>query len=272
LKDLYCTLFWPRKISEDVEEEITAPIQTSIRKRWLQPILREIRGDFSFVEIAEVLKLKSVATYHHWETGRREIPLPYLLMVIHKIQGRLQAFIDMLSLDLDFSEFKFLKLKLKFYEQFFSEPWIPTVLFSLSVNEIKKISSTQLQVSVIAKKLEIPEAHVEAAISVLLKLQLVKVRENRFLGCVDQYYAIPKVSDQKIEELRHFWFSRAEKLLQKPGFHRFEQHLTSREKKEKIISWIMELREKIREEVKSDESEENNETLIHIGWQVLELL
>lgn len=270
LDDLYITLFWPRAVKAPQEYlNRTAATSLHVKRRWVQPILKELRGDFSFAEIAQLFQIKSIATYHHWESGRREIPFSFFLMAIDKFQGRLQAFIDSLPFEINI-DITSLNLKPKLYQHFFANPWTPTVMLAFRLPTILEMKSISQQIAFLTENLSLTLPQIEESIRQLLHLQLVKIENGRLRSEPKQLYAIPAISEEKINELRNYWFiTEAEFLLKRPGLHRFEQHATTHESKEKIMGWIAELREKIRNEVKQSGSPE---TLIHITWQVAEVL
>lgn len=269
LNDLHKVLFWPREMNSSLNTTSRMTTAVMLNRNWVQPLLKEIRADFSYAEMASILNVQSLATFHHWESGRRDIPFHFFLLIIDKIQGRLQAFIDNLPVQIDLAHIELLNLKPKLYQQFFSVPWLPTVLLALGLRPLKEKTSITSQAEYLAEKLKMPKASIEFAIETLLHLQLLKIEEGRLVSQPHQFYAIPAITDEKIKELQNYWFSQSQDLLANPGFHRFEQHTTTRESKEKIIGWITELREKIKEEVKSSGEPE---TLIHISWQMAELL
>jgi len=270
LDDLYIMLFWPRHLHKLPNQFSGAAVtSTQVKRRWVQPLLKELRGDFSFAEIANLFQIKSIATYHHWESGRREIPFLFFLMAIEKFQGRLQAFIDSLPFEIDLSSCQFLNLKPKLYQHFFANPWTPTVMLAFRLPTLLKMNSAAKQMNYLSQKLKIPLPQIEESVTQLLNLKLVKIENGRLHSQPQQLYAIPAISEEKINELRNYWYTETKSLLQNPGLHRFEQHATTHESKEKIIGWITELREKIKKEVKASGSPE---TLIHITWQVAEVL
>lgn len=270
LDDLYIMLFWPGHLRKPTNQPNSPAVtNTQVKRRWVQPILKELRGDFSFAEIAHLFQIKSIATYHHWESGRREIPFVFFLMAIEKFQGRLQAFIDSLPFEIDLSACKFLNLKPKLYQHFFATPWTPTVMLALRLPALLKMNSIPKQMEYLSQNLKISLPQIEESITQLLHLKLVKIEDSRLQSQPQQLYAIPAITEEKINELRNYWFTETKSLLQNPGLHRFEQHATTHESKEKIMGWIIELREKIRKEVKASDKPE---TLIHITWQVAEVL
>lgn len=269
LGDVYQVIFWPRMSREFPKKNLRMVTSHLVKKNWLEPLLKDLRGDFSYAEVANILGVSSLATFHHWEMGRREIPLHYFLMIIDKFYGRLQAFLDNLPLDLNLAQFELLRLKPKLYHQFFSLPWMPTIMLALRLPKLVKMSSIQNQVTYLAKNLNRSTHEIEEALGILMHLKLVKIENGRLHSQPQQFYAIPAIAPEKVEELLNFWFSQVLTMSKKPGFHKFEQHATTFESKEKIIQWITELREKIKGEVKSSGEPE---TLIHINWQVAEIL
>lgn len=97
----------------------------AIQQRWQSLFLKQLRGDYTLSEITQKLNLGTPSTFHHWETGRRDLPLSYLLMAIDKLTGRLEAFIATLPFTISLDQFGFKGVSPKAYQEFFALPWTP---------------------------------------------------------------------------------------------------------------------------------------------------
>lgn len=262
-------LFYP-KIVFKTQEQVPLVTPTIIRKRWISPVLRALRGDRTLAEMTEPLNIYNVSTYHHWESGRRDIPLSIFLKIIDTFSDRLLAFIESLPLQISLAEAGFDLKSSGIYAQFFNEPWTPTLLLSFRLPQLLNKGSTAEQTAFLRKKLLLSEEQVETSVNTLLRLNLIKFSKNIFITNSYQLYAIPGIPSAKIDEMQTYWFERSLEQLKQTGFHKVEQHALSNASKEKIISWIIELREKIRICVNEDQTPP--ETLIHINWNVTELI
>ena len=110
---------------------------------------------------------------------------------------------------------------------------------------------------------------IEDSASKLLRLGLARLEDGRLLADPAQFYAIPSIPAEEINRIEGHWFAQAGKLAARPGLHKVEQHALSHASRERIVGWITELRERIRQEVQTGGEPE---TLIHINWQVAELI
>lgn len=143
------------------------------------------------------------------------------------------------------------------------------LMLSLRLPMLSELKSAETQARFLSSRLELPLLKVETSLDLLIRLRLARLESGRLVSDEAQLYAIPAVSPERIQAIHRFWFENSLRLLEKPGFHKVEQHALSRESRDRVIGWITELRERIREEVRTGG---DPETLIHINWQVAELL
>jgi hypothetical protein len=268
LRDLSEAVFAPRIVAEfkGFNGQVS---RLAIQQKWLCPFLATLRGDRTLVETAAILGLGTASSYHHWESGRRDIPLAHWLRAIDLLSGRLEAMLATISLPIDIGELGFKKVAPHLYSLFFADPWTPTVLTVLRLPEVADGPTMSHQIECIIRKTGILRDCVMGSLDTLVRLRLVEIRHAKFYANPSQFYAIPSLSSGQIERIHHYWFGRSIEMLKRPGFHKVEQHALTHESKEKIIGWIAELRERIRAEVKSGGEPE---TLIHIGWQLAEFV
>ena len=268
LRDLSEAVFAPRIVA-DFKEFKGQVSRLAIQQKWLCPFLVALRGDRTLLETAALLGLGTASSYHHWESGRRDIPLAHWLRAIDLLSGRLEAMLATLSFPIDIGELGFKKVAPHLYSLFFADPWTPTVLTVLRLPDVADGPSMSHQIECISRKTGILRDLVVGSLDTLVRLRLVEIRQAKFYANPSQFYAIPSLSSGQIERIHQYWFGRSVEMLERPGFHKVEQHALTHESKEKIVGWIAELRERIRVEVKSGGEPE---TFIHIGWQLAEFL
>ncbi|MBL7670389.1 MAG: DUF4423 domain-containing protein [Bdellovibrionaceae bacterium] len=261
-------VFAPRPIPT-LRRHVKMTTLPGFRKGFVVPFLRALRGSRTLAEVASILETKTLSTYHHWETGRRDIPLSQFYKAIDMLSGRLPALLETLGLEIPQNNEEFKEMHVGRYAQFFSDPWTPTVLMALRLPQVLNLMTPALQAQYLSQALKIPRVSIDHSMDLLMKLQLIRLQAGRMVSNPVQFDAIPSISSEKIKEIHQYWFNQAGDLLMAPGFHKLEQHALTHESKEKIISWISELRERIHQEVSSCGEPE---TLIHINWQVAELM
>lgn len=240
-----------------------------MRQHFSAPVLRTLRGKRTLGEAAKILGIRNLSTIHHWESGRREVPFAQWLKAVDRWSGRLDALVASLPFELSLDELGFDPLPARAYSEFFSDPWTPMLMLSLRLPMLSELKSAETQARFLSSRLELPLLKVETSLDLLIRLRLARLESGRLVSDEAQLYAIPAVSPERIQAIHRFWFENSLRLLEKPGFHKVEQHALSRESRDRVIGWITELRERIREEVRTGG---DPETLIHINWQVAELL
>lgn len=268
LRDLSEAVFAPRVVA-DLKAFKGQVSRLAIQEKWLCPFLVALRGDRTLAETAALLGLGTASSYHHWESGRRDIPLAHWLRAIDLLSGRLEAMLATIAVPFDIGDLGFKKVAPHLYSLFFADPWTPTVLTALRLPDVASGPSMSHQIDRISRKTGVLRDAVVGSLDTLVRLRLVEIRQAKFHANPSQFYAIPSLSSGQIERIHRYWFSRSVEMLERPGFHKVEQHALTHESKEKIVGWIAELRERIRAEVKSSG---DPETLIHIGWQLAEFV
>jgi hypothetical protein len=243
LQHLEQAVFAPRLVP-DLRVKTKFATSLAVRKGFIAPFMRALRGRRTLSEVAKILGTKTLSTFHHWETGRRDISLAQFLKVVDDMSGRLPAVLETLGIRGLPENQEFKDLHVGRYAQFFSDPWTPTILMALRLPQLLKIPSPALQAQFLSQRLKIPHASVENSLDLLMRLQLVRLQEGRLISNPVQFDAIPSITPEKIQEIHQYWFNQAGALLAAPGFHKLEQHALTHESKEKIILWISELREK----------------------------
>jgi hypothetical protein len=268
LQEMEQAIFAPR-IVPTLRKKSKMKTQLGIRKDFIVPFLKALRGSRTLLAAKEALEITTLSTYHHWEMGRRDIPFEMFLKAIDVFSGRLPAFLETLGLKNKLKAQGLEDLHIGRYELFFNDPWTPTILMSLRLPQVLKLSNPQEQAVFLSHSLKIPLSSVEKSLDLLVQLQLIYQKEGKFFSNPVQFNVIPSITPEKINEIHQYWFDQAANFLNYPGYHKLEQHALTHESKDKIVQWISELREKIRQEVKSSGEPE---TLIHIHWQLAELI
>ncbi|HPI41099.1 MAG TPA: DUF4423 domain-containing protein [Pseudobdellovibrionaceae bacterium] len=268
LKDLSESVFAP-KIVFKLQSFKHQGSRVGLQKQWLCVFLTHLRGHRTYVEMAQMLNLGTPSTYHHWESGRRDIPLAYWFMAIDKATGRLEALLSTMPFKVSLLECGFKNRSPILYEEFFSQPWTPSILLALQIPKVKNASSIKEQILLLRQMTKIQTTDIENSLDVLTKMGMIEIKDSKFFANPGQFYAIPSIPPQRINEIHKYWFHRSEEMLSFPGYHKVEQHALTHESKEKIIGWIAELRDRIRQEVNNNGAPE---TIIHIGWQVAEFI
>ncbi len=257
---------WAPRFSKVTPKSVTRP---AMMRSFLAPTMRKLRGERTLAEVCRLLKISNESRFGHWENGRRDIPLELFLRAVDVLGNRLPACCQTLDSDIALDQFGAATLAPRFFHRFFDNPWAPTVHLAFYLPKYKDFL-IQPAMEAIAKDLRIDLKLVEEAVELLISLRLLTVENSKVSIVKGQFYALPAHNAEQIKKIHHHWFSLGAEMAQKrPGFYKVEQAVLSRESKEKIIGWMGELRERIREETKNTES---LETVIHINWQLSELL
>lgn len=229
-------------------------------------LLHYLRGSQTIESASITLGLKNHVTYYYWERGTRGIPLSYLLKCLHFFENRLSLFCEIIGFTEDLKEYGFQVYPPHFYENFFKSPWTPTVLCALQVQKPNESASRVMQN--LTKKLGLTEEQVLDSIQILEALGLLVKKGNSFQLMHGQFYVPGQLREKYIEQIYAFWTERKLNISLEKDLYKFDQASVSYALKEKIAQWVTELREKIRAEVKTTKPE----TVIHMHWQVVDLM
>lgn len=264
--------------SEHILAMIMAPRSLRLQKnlrterefesKLIAPLLKELRRDFSLQEVSKILKLKSHSTYGHWEKARRSISLTDFLRVIDLLALRLPAFCEVIGFneDLPDSGWASYVSRANFSSLFFKLPWTPTVYLAL-VTGILKINSWEKDLQFL-KVLGLSAKQVEESLRTLFDLRLIAVDRNKLNLRKEYFYLPPNLNPEVLNSINNYWFSMALPLTQIPGYHKIDQCTMSKELFDDVVIWVSELRDKI----KKAALQEKPEKVIHIHWQIADLL
>lgn len=236
------------------------------RTSWIGPILRFLRGNRTLREVQQLLGLRAASTFYHWERGARDIPLSTFVQCIDQLGGRLGTFCEAFGYDGELGNFGIRAAKPNFSERFFSQPWVPTIF--LAIQTLGYTGQKRHDRRRLARQLKLTEEQIEDGLKTLADLEIVKLEGNKYVARAGAFYAPPTLTAHTLKSLNEYWFGRSLDLIQQPGLHKIEEHALSRKSFEKIIGWVGELRERIRAEVETSEPE----TIVHIHWQVADML
>jgi hypothetical protein len=262
LLDLAAVIVAPR-IAGGVSAPATA---TTARTKFVAPLLKLLRGERTLADAQKMFGLTTQGTFNHWEMGRRDIPLWRFIQAIDILATRLSSFCEALNFKENLANFGFRSSRTDFSTQFFSLPWTPTVFLALQTQ--RYLRQQRHDTKKLARQLNLTREQVEESLTVLADLELI-IFDNKFYRTrKGQFYAPPTLTPATLDRLHSYWFGKSVDLLVQPGLHKIEEHALSRESLRKIITWVTELREKIREEVKRSEPE----TVVHIHWQIAEMI
>lgn len=272
-------LFLPQVIQLPVEIQRMAKNsqvieKIEIKKKLIPLILTHLRNEKSMNEICHKLEISNISRYHHYEVGIRDLPFLYfvnLLKFSEKILNFIECLPDVIRSNLFISNEANTKKTndLKFSEIFFSKPWLPTLYLLIQTPSVTSKENLNKQVLYLSKVLGLNSTEVFFGLQQLMNLQLIVVEGNKLQVLKGQFFCNPILNKDQIESIHSFWFKKSSEFLNKPGFHKVEQHTVSKQTQEKIIFWIGELREKIKQEVKSQTGEVDR--VISINWSLTEL-
>ncbi|MCB0342167.1 MAG: DUF4423 domain-containing protein [Pseudobdellovibrionaceae bacterium] len=257
---------------------ITAPLrethdepvatETILKKTVIAPALRFLRGKRTLVEVKDLLHLENSVSFHHWEKGKRDIPLSFFLKTIYLFSQRLHLVVELTAPNIDLEKFEMSPFPADFSRRFFSKPWIPS-LYLLIQTEVFESWDRQ-QESRCCRFLNINNEQLHSAMQTLFDLKLVRVRQGRYEIRKGAFYASKNLPEELLTNLHLYWLTQAPQFYSqnKRGLHKVEQATMSHESFKKILGWVEELRGKIKEELKTT----TPETMVHFSWQVCDLL
>ena len=229
-------------------------------------LLQYLRGSQTIELASQSLGLKNHVTYYYWERGTRGIPLVYFLKCLHYFENRLSLFCEMIGFTEDLKNYGFQVYPPHFYKTFFNSSWTPTVLCALQVQKSNVPASRAIQN--VSKKLGLSEEQVLNSVQILETLGLLQKKGISFQLLHGQFYVPAQFREKYIQQIYEFWTQKKLNISLEKDLHKFDQASVSYELKEKIVRWVTDLREKIRNEVKTTKPE----TVIHMQWQVVDLM
>lgn len=242
--------------------------RSEILNFFVKPLLTKKRGKRKILEVASLLNLKTQVSYHYWENGKRDMPFWIFLKWVDLVCEKLEVFVESLQMPINLKSLGFQeKCSEKFSSLFFSLPWIPTVYLALQTTEY--LSSDKHSDDYICKTVQISPEQLQSALDILSSLEMIHFEINHYVVRRGIFYAPPSPSNEKINSLNAYWMAKAPQLMQYDGIHKVQQAALSIESKNKIMTWVSELREKIHEEIKKTSGPE---TVLHMHWQVADLL
>lgn len=234
----------------------------SILTSFIPVLLREFRGDLTIEQVCHRAGIGSSVTYYFWEEGTRDIPLCRFLEMIHLYNSRLDLFCETLGFPKNLSEYGLPNRDQHFSEMFFKNPWVPTIYLAL------QFKNPANNVYLLSKKLSLSEDQVNEALEILQNLKLVRKKVDGYEVIKGVFFTPPNLKEGQLKTLNHFWMNQSVQFSNDPDFFKIDQAIVSHESKKKILGWIADLRKKISDEVKIT----NPETLLHMQWQVHDLL
>ena len=188
------------------------------------------------------------------------------LKVIHLLEGRLYIFPEALGFFEDLKKYNISCPNPGLSEKFFKMPWVPTVFMCIQTNFYQKQPKSFHKD--LAKLLSLSIDQLNEAIKVLSDLQMIQITDGFYKVRKGAYYAPASMKGSQIDKLYNYWFSRSSSFYYHyKGYQKLDQAAVSYESYCKIIGWVAELRDKIREEVRSSKSE----MVIHMHWQIVNL-
>jgi len=241
--------------------------ESSLRKFFIGPLLQGLRQGKSLLEVSKILGQKNSVNLHHWEAGKRDMPLSLFLMLVDKVSGRLPVFCELVGFQDNLENFGFSKTVPHFSERFFEYPWTPSVFLVIQTPQFSLWNPDCETLS--AKQLGISTHDFRKSLQILMDLNLIQVSDGKFKVRKGAFYAGGQLPQEVLDRLHLFWLSKTPHFYSSfpGGYHKVEQAALSRSSLEKIKGWAQELREKIREEIKTTEPE----TVAHFTWQVCDL-
>lgn len=273
LFDLAQTLFNPRPLHVNNREHFSI---AQIKSELLPSILIELRGQDSLKDLCAKLNLPNVSTYHHYEKQIRDVPFEIFIYALEASQ-KLEVFlslIDFKKISIDHHETQDFDIENLnkyhvFSKDFFSKPWVPSVYLLIQLPQFSKIKNRNKQYEYISNVLNLNKQQIQDSFEVLSRLNIVHFKEEKIEFSKGQFFNPPQIDKKALDEIHTYWFSRAKEHLNMNGYHRLEQHTVTEETQVRIINWIKELREKIKQEVLIQKGEADR--LIHINWSLTEL-
>lgn len=262
LRDLFTYMMKPKE--QVLEEKLLNAEQ--VGAFLVGPVLRKFRGDRTISEVIEILKVRNKETYHYWETGQRDLPLSQFLKVVDLIGGRLQIFCEMIGFKKDLREFRLKSFKENLSGTFFKKPWTPTVYLLLHTEAYRNLP--EHQDAFLSKQIGISLLQVQDSLADLADLEMIRYDGKRYIPFKGVFYTPPNLNPEVLNQLNSYWMNKSFELMSCQGLHKIEQAAVSFESRDKIVKWVGELREKIREEIKTTQPE----TVLHMQWQVADLL
>ncbi len=246
-----------------------------VNAHFIAPLLKKMRGNKTLNEVSHILELKSFATYGHWENNRRSVSWPQFLKIVHKTTNRLPQLLEYLNIDSNnkiLTQLNYANLN-NFNSLFFKHPWTPTVylftvagLLNITNSYDLKINSEAFQNSFFAK-LGISELQIQESLKTLLDLRLIYFENKKIKTNNDYFYFNPQKNTELLKSLNTYWLLQTPKLINSNQIDKIDQCATSLENKKIILKKISDLRQ----EIQTLTLNSKPETVLHLGWQVIDL-
>lgn len=262
LDDLFSYLLKPR------EQKMAAMTlnQNDVRTLFVGPVLKAFRHGRTINNVIQLLKVKNKETYHYWETGQRDLPLSEFLKAVDLMGNRLQIFCEMVGFKQDLRNFKLKAFKEGLADRFFRHPWTPTVYLLLQSDSYRAQESHRDEFLLDILKISPEQLH-ETLLD-LTDLEMIRFDGRHYIPFTGVFYVPPNLKETSLRALNQYWMGRSHELSAGWGLHKVGQAAVSFESREKILGWVADLREKIREEIRVTKPE----TVVHFHWQISDLL
>ncbi len=254
-------LFYPQK----KQTEFMTANSKLITANLIMPSLRYLRKNLTIKQMATKLGLSNSSAWHHWEMGRREIPLYTFLKVLSFNPEKFKLFLETLNFKNPFELPETVKYTPGGLKKLFKKPWLPTLLFLVqATHHQKKAQDTEK----FAKILNVSKNEVFEGIQLLLDWGLL-IQENKSYRALPAHFQTPPLmKDEYILQMKKYWFDKGYDLSRLPGHHSITAFCISQSSKVKILNWIQELEAKICDEIEGSKPE----TVLFLKLQAADLL
>lgn len=155
-----------------------------------------------------------------------------------------------------------------FNAHFFRLPWTPTVYLFLVSGSFKDRTVRKESAREFFKTIGLSESQIQESLQTIFDLQLAHFERDRVSARSDFFYATPIKDLRLIQNIHEFWFQQSLVLSELPGYHKIDQFALSRKLFKEVVQRVVMLREEIRKLA----AKESPETVVHINWQIADLL
>ncbi len=247
-----------------------AVTEVRLQSRVVAPLLKEIRGDRSLKDVVSRLDGTAFSTFGHWENGRRGISFAQFLRIVDRLTMRLPALLEFLGFAVDLSRYSLESnyVRENFNAHFFRLPWTPTVYLFLVSGAFKNRTVRKESAREFFKTIGLSESQIQESLQTLFDLQLAHFERDRVSARSDFFYATPIKDLRLIQNIHEFWFQQSFVLSKLSGYHKVDQFALSKRLFKEVVQRVVMLREEIRRLA----AQESPETVVHITWQIADLL
>ena len=235
-------------------------------QKLVQATLQSLRKNLTVKQMATKLHLTNSSSWHHWEIGRRDIPLWFFLKALSLNAPNFRLFLETLNFKKDFIlEECSIKYSPGEINLLFQKPWVLTLYLLLQSSFHNQCEQNLISY---AQILGVSLSEIEEGLKLLIERNLVVLEQTRYRSVPANFQSLPSFNGEEgVKAVKKFWFDKGYELSQRAGHHRIMAACVSMQSKKKILGWLQEFEKKVFNEIENSAPE----TVLLMKLQIVDL-